>query len=104
MSVVTEATVTGIRCPSCDSEAVYKYGKAWTGKQRFLCMMCRKQFTQDSKKVTVKGKPVCPECGKPMHLYKIEGDIIRFRCSWYPECKAYKKFRIKEEKDELLHP
>ncbi len=32
-----------------------------------------------------------------MHLYKIECDVIRFRCSNYPMCKTYKKFIIKEE-------
>jgi len=87
-----------IKCPACDCDAVYKYGRAWTGKQRFLCMMCGMQFTDDAKKATVKGKPLCPQCGKAMNLYKIEGDIVRFRCSVYPDCKTYKKYRMKEEK------
>lgn len=85
------------KCPDCDSDAVYKYGKAWTGKQRFLCLMCGMQFTKDAKKLLVKGKPVCPECGKNMHVYKIEGEVIRFRCSDYPACKTFRKFKMKEE-------
>jgi len=49
------------------------------------------------KKQEIQGKPICPECGKPMHLYKIEGEIIRFRCSGYPVCKTFRKFKITEE-------
>lgn len=93
-SIVEEEEV---KCHACDSEAVYKYGKAWTGKQRFQCLMCGKQFTSGAKKIEIQGKPICPECGRSMHLYRIEGEVIRFRCSGYPECKTFKKFRIKEE-------
>lgn len=88
---------TIIICPFCDSEAIYKYGKTKTGKQRYICLMCNKQFSMDVKKHEVVGKPFCPECGKQMYLYKIEGEVIRFRCSNYPTCKTFKKFRIKEE-------
>lgn len=52
------------------------------------------------KKQEIQGKPICPECGNLMHLYKIEGEVIRFRCSGYPECKTFKKFMIKEIKEE----
>jgi transposase-like protein len=99
-STVAEPPVvqdSGIKCPSCGSEAVYRYGKAKTGRQRFLCLICGMQFTNGSKVSAVKGKPVCSQCGRTMHLYKIEGDVIRFRCSGYPECKTYRKFRLKEE-------
>lgn len=92
-----------IRCPGCDSEAIYRYGKIKTGKQRFLCLICNRQFIINPKKQKVAGKPLCPECGKSMYLYKIEDKIIKFRCSDYPACKTFKKFIIKEEKDELLH-
>lgn len=85
-----------LRCPICNADVTYKYGKTKTGKQRFQCLMCGKQFSQDAKKHEVQGKPICPECGKVMYLYKIEGEIIRFRCSGYPVCKTFKKFKIKE--------
>jgi len=100
LNELTTQSATGIeemRCPSCDSDAVYKYGRTRTGKQRFLCMMCGMQFTGNAGKATVKGKPACPKCGKPMNLYKIEGYIIRFRCSGYPECRTFKKYIMKEE-------
>lgn len=89
-----------VKCDSCNSDALYRYGKIRNGKQRFICLMCGKQFAPGATKLEVKGKPLCPECGRPMHLYKIEGEIIRFRCSEYPECKTFKKFMIKEIKEE----
>jgi len=104
---MTTILMTGgqeVKCTSCNSDALYKYGKIRSGKQRFICLMCGKQFTPGSERLEAKGKPVCPECGRPMHLYKIEGEVIRFRCSAYPACKTFKKFRIKEEQDELLYP
>lgn len=51
-----------------------------------------------AKKSPVKGKPACPACRKPMNVYKLESDVIRFRCSGYPVCKTFKKFIMKEVK------
>jgi transposase-like protein len=92
------ADVTEICCPSCHGEAIYRYGRIQTGAQRFLCLICDYQFTLDAKKSPVKGKPTCPECGKSMNVYKLEGLIIRFRCSGYPVCKSFRKYSMKEEK------
>lgn len=86
-----------IKCDYCNSDALYKYGKTRSGKQRFVCLICGRQFTPEAGKAQVQGKPVCDECGKPMHLYKIEGEVVRFRCSGYPKCRTFKKFRILEE-------
>lgn len=82
------------KCPSCGYDAVYKYGKAWTGKRRFLCKMCGKQFTESLGRATVKDRPLCGECGSHMNLYKTDGNMIRFRCSHYPACRTFKKFII----------
>ncbi len=95
-SIIT-AEELKIICPSCNSDAVYRYGKIKTGKQRFMCIICGNQFTPGASKSQVKGKPVCPECGKQMNVYKLEGNVIRFRCSGYPVCKTFKKFIMKEE-------
>jgi transposase-like protein len=93
-----------IQCPFCESGAVYKYGKIKTGKQRYLCMICGRQFTPGVKRTEMKDKPVCPACGRSMHLYMREDSVIRFRCSYYPECKTYVKVgKKKETKNELLH-
>lgn len=109
MSTGTATKEGEIKCPACDSDAVYKYGRAWTGKQRFQCIVCERQFTIGAKKpAEAQGKPSCPVCKRPMHLYKIENETVRFRCSGYPECRSFRKFKIKEEinetRVELLHP
>ena len=95
---ITSVEVTETICPSCDGDAVYRYGHIKTGGQRFKCILCGTQFTPGAKKSLIKGKPVCPECGKPMNVYKLEGDVIRFRCSGYPFCKTFRKFTLKEVK------
>ena len=87
-----------IPCPACGGDAVYKYGKAWTGRQRFLCLVCGKQYTNGARVSEVQGKPRCQKCRATMNVYKIEGAVIRFRCSRYPECRTYKKFLMTEEK------
>ncbi len=96
----------GVKCPSCNSEAVYRNGHIKTGKQRFICLICGIQFCPDAKRTLVKGKPLCPHCGKPMNVYKLEGNVIRFRCSDYPACNTYRKFTMIEiSKPALaLHP
>lgn len=91
-----------VKCPHCDLDAVYKYGKTWQGKQRFLCLICGRQFTQHSGRAEVKDRPVCIVCGKIMHLYKREDKVLRFRCSGYPACKTFRKINV-EGKHELLH-
>ena len=80
-----------ILCPSCNTKAVYKYGRTSAGKQRFLCLACGRQFTPGSRKAVSEGRPACPACGKSMHRYKIEEDAVRFRCSHYPICKTFIK-------------
>lgn len=97
-TISVTADVKEIECISCDSSAVYKYGKIKTGAQRYICIMCGTQFTPGAKKTAVKGKPACPECSRPMNVYKLEGDVIRFRCSGYPVCRTYKKYTLKEAK------
>jgi len=84
-----------VYCPFCESEAIYKYGKTRAGKQRFICLLCGRQFTSGANRKEVKNRPVCPDCGSPMHLYKKELHAIRFRCSDYPKCKKY--FKIAEK-------
>jgi ssDNA-binding Zn-finger/Zn-ribbon topoisomerase 1 len=94
-TILSMAKAPEIRCPACNSEAVNRYGRAWTGKQRFLCLICKRQFTFGAKRLE-KDKPICSVCGKFMHVYKREGDLIRFRCSDYPICRTYKKLTIEE--------
>ncbi len=84
-----------ILCPMCKSDAVYKYGKTKTGKQRYLCMLCNKQFTLNGKQNSHEYIS-CELCGNKMYVYMRDNDkkIIRFRCSNYPKCKNYKIRRL----------
>ncbi len=86
---MSKDTIEKVSCPHCASEAVYRDGKAQTGKQRYLCLMCGMQFTASSR-TRVKERPLCTVCGNPMHLYRDEQTTVRFRCSQYPVCKTYK--------------
>jgi ssDNA-binding Zn-finger/Zn-ribbon topoisomerase 1 len=91
------ATPPVIQCPNCGSEAVYWYGRTRHHKQRFQCLICMRQFSMNSARLGVANKPVCPRCDKPMHIYKREHYIIRFRCSNYPRCKVYCKLQQAEK-------
>ncbi|MGC9194692.1 MAG: IS1/IS1595 family N-terminal zinc-binding domain-containing protein [Syntrophobacteraceae bacterium] len=86
---------TGLKCPRCDCEALYRYGKTRHGKQRFLCLMCGRQFGGDSRE-EIKTRPFCPACGKKMHIYRKTLTEVRFRCSDYPACRTYQKLGLEK--------
>lgn len=79
-------------CPRCGSDAVYGYGHAGNGKQRYLCLMCNRQFVEGAMDSYAR-RPACPRCGAGMHVYMHmhEGEAVRFRCSDYPRCRGYLK-------------
>lgn len=85
-----------INCPGCHAKAVYKYGKTKRGRQRYVCLMCGRQFTPEKERSEITVRPTCPVCGGKMHCYKRYNEILRFRCAGYPACKAYKKVGLKE--------
>jgi transposase-like protein len=83
---------SGIRCPRCKSQAWYRFGKTATGKRRYLCQVCARQFIVDyAYKFIIKHRPLCPVCGEHMHVYMRDGSHIRFRCSSYPNCRGFLK-------------
>jgi len=84
--------VNGVCCPRCRSDAIYRYGKTANGKRRYLCQVCRRQFSlKRPDRLRVQERPACPVCGKPMHIYMRHGGTIRFRCSDYPSCRTFLK-------------
>lgn len=89
-----------IRCPQCHSEAVNKYGSISGGKQRYICLVCARQFVANPQKKHFINKPRCPKCGKPMHSYMQGPDYIRFRCSDYPRCRTF--FKTSEAQFETM--
>jgi DNA-directed RNA polymerase subunit RPC12/RpoP len=80
-----------IHCPECHSDAIYRYGLTPGKKQRYICLLCERQFVAHPQNIHFTNKPLCPECEKPMHSYMKHPDYIRFRCSDYPHCKTYLK-------------
>jgi transposase-like protein len=84
-------------CPNCGSEAIYRYGRVASGKQRYICIICRKQFSPAARRPEPRNKRVCPECGAIMHVYMKTDETVRYRCSNYPECKTYIKDNSEKE-------
>ena len=91
-----------VGCPDCGNDALYRYGRIWTGRQRYVCLLCGRQFTLGSTRKEWKNKPTCPCCGKQMYFYHKGKDVIRFRCSNYPDCKQYVKIKIATKNESLL--
>lgn len=84
--------ISGVVCPRCASEAIYRYGKNAAGHKRYLCQVCRRQFTQAARIwLSAAERPTCPACGKPMHVYMRTAALTRFRCSDYPNCRTFLK-------------
>jgi ssDNA-binding Zn-finger/Zn-ribbon topoisomerase 1 len=89
-------TSVGLKCPVCSSDALYRYGRAKSGKQRLKCILCGRQFVPGFIRHELESRPLCPKCGNAMHLYMHNKRLVRFRCSGYPDCKAYVKIALKE--------
>ncbi|HUJ90479.1 MAG TPA: topoisomerase DNA-binding C4 zinc finger domain-containing protein [Syntrophorhabdales bacterium] len=81
-------------CPNCGSPAVYRYGRTRAGKQRFICLMCGRQFIPGSERHFPDKRPLCPICGAPMHLYRRARKQTTFRCSAYPVCRTFTRIVI----------
>jgi len=81
-----------IECPKCRSRAVYRNGKTYYHIQRYLCLMCGRQFVPGRRRDYGGPRPQCPVCGAKTHVFKRkEGKGTVFRCSRYPLCRTYVK-------------
>jgi transposase-like protein len=81
----------GLACPDCGSDALYRYGRTHSGKQRYRCILCGRQFVEEGFRVRVDNRPDCPKCQSPMHLYMRGKGVTRFRCADYPSCRTFVK-------------
>ncbi len=96
-AVCKQGAQTELHCPVCNSGALYKNGRIKNGKQRFLCLICGRQFTPDAIRREVRNKPLCPNCGGHTHLNVRGGNMLTFRCANYPQCRTYIKIAQKVE-------
>ncbi|WP_084516743.1 IS1/IS1595 family N-terminal zinc-binding domain-containing protein [Desulfatiglans anilini] len=80
-----------IHCPRCGSSALNRYGRSPQGKERYICLVCNRQFVLSTNRGVTNDRPQCPLCGSPMHVYMREPGFVRFRCSHYPVCRGYYK-------------
>ncbi len=83
--------MSAIQCPRCGSEAYNSYGHTKNGKQRYICLVCNRQFVNGENGNHHFPRPTCSRCGKSMHVYMRDQNSIRYRCSQYPDCREYKK-------------
>ncbi|MEA3437684.1 MAG: IS1 family transposase [Thermodesulfobacteriota bacterium] len=83
--------ISNLKCPRCRCDAIYSYGRIKSGKQRYLCLLCNRQFVTDRSRPIIEKRPLCPLCHGKMHVYRREKGNIRFRCADYPNCKGYTK-------------
>jgi DNA-directed RNA polymerase subunit RPC12/RpoP len=85
-------------CPKCGSKAFNRYGRVANGKQRYICLVCGRQFVVPSTRrpLTVE-RPCCPNCGRSMHIYQRTKTYVRFRCSTYPECNTYLRVPLEDD-------
>jgi len=78
-------------CPACGSTAYYRYGRTGNGKRRRICLVCNRQYVVNGRRRDPTPRPRCPKCGAPMHRYREQAGVVRYRCSKYPECRTYAK-------------
>lgn len=82
-------------CPTCTSDALYRYGFSTAGRQRFMCLLCGRQFVPHAPATLPRQeRPSCPECGAATHIYRREPGFVRLRCSSYPDCRGYRKVPV----------
>jgi transposase-like protein len=85
VDLTNEVTIV---CPACNSPALYRYGHAH-GAQRYICLMCSRQFVPGRERIFPKSRPLCPHCGRSMYLFRSKERHDTFRCARYPECRTY---------------
>ncbi len=79
--------IISIKCPKCNSQKLYRYGKDPDGYQKYQCRVCRHQFAPDRPSVAKEGAgqterlyPSCPVCGKASFLHHDYENYSNYRC------------------------
>ena len=70
-----------VKCPKCNSQKLYKYGKDPFGNQKYQCRICKHQFAPARAASLRKTRyPSCPMCGKASFLHHDYADYSNYRC------------------------
>ena len=90
-------------CPRCNKSYLHKFGKdRKTGKQKYQCLSCRRQFKAGDKTygkvIKYPWLPKCPKCSKRMEIYKWRKHFKRLRCK---NCSY--KFNVYAIPEEVLN-
>lgn len=79
--------IISIKCPKCNNQKLYRYGKDPDGYQKYQCRSCRYQFAPDRTSVAREGAgqtdrryPSCPVCGKASFLHHEHDHYSNYRC------------------------
>ena len=70
-----------ICCPDCFSKDLHKYAKNRTGKQKYRCKNCLRQFTLNSNTKPKLNYPKCPICDAGTFLHHDYEHYCRFKCN-----------------------
>jgi DNA-directed RNA polymerase subunit RPC12/RpoP len=69
------------KCPKCNSQKLYKYGKDKIGNQKYQCQICKHQFAERGKRKASNRKYLsCPLCGKASFSHHDYEDYFNYRC------------------------
>ena len=79
------------KCPNCGSDAYYRYGRTKNNKRRRLCLVCDRQYVVENSWKEDPKRPNCPVCREPMHVYRRQETLTRYRCRNYPKCREFVK-------------
>lgn len=73
--------IVPLKCPKCNTNHLYRYGKDKDGYQKYQCRNCKHQFAPENPKTKrERSYPSCPRCGKPSFLHHDYEHYSNYRC------------------------
>lgn len=87
--------IVTVKCPKCNHNHLYRYGKDPDGYQKYLCRDCHHQFAPERPRAEgancLRNYPRCPVCGKASFLHHDYENYSNFRCG---DKKCYHSFVV----------
>ena len=83
MKTIISNNFKNIKCPRCNSQNIYKFGKdPKTGCQKYQCKDCKHQstFLNQVNKKSKKGYPRCPLCNHATYLHHDYKHYFNYSC------------------------